>query len=67
MTIKELKIQIENLPDDMPVVVAQNDNPDFANCDKVEIVSVIPCNEYGYNSGVYLNLSETIKACQING
>lgn len=48
MTIKELKKQIQDLPDDMPVVYSHDDNPDLANCDKIEIVTARLYNNYGY-------------------
>lgn len=69
MTIKQLKEQIARLPDDMPVVVSQNDNPDLANCKMVNIEYATEHSEYGYNYAGFGNdkLPTTVKVAVING
>ena len=46
--IKELKELIKNLPDDMRVVVAKDDTPDYQFLSQAEVVDAIPYNDYGF-------------------
>ncbi len=49
MNIGQLKALIKDLPDEMPVVIPQDDSPDYANTECVEVRDAYIFNDYGYN------------------
>lgn len=66
MTKFQLIEQIKDLPDDMPVVFRQEDNPDLANCDKVEVVKAYIRNDFGYDYFQSCNSDKATKVLVIN-